>query len=150
MTRSTIDANVLVYSSDKDSPFHDAAKAVVDQLAAGPDLVYVFWPVVMAYLRISTHPAIANTPLSSAEAEANVAQLLGVPHVRAIGEQDHFWVHYRAIALDVRPTGNLVPDAHLVALMRENEVRTIWTHDRDFRKFEGIEVRDPFRMTMSS
>lgn len=144
MTRSTIDANVLVYSSDKASPFHDAAEAVVEQLGAGPDLVYVFWPVVMAYLRISTHPAIARTPLSSAEAEANVAQLLEVPHVRVVGEQDRFWLHYRAIAIDVRPTGTLVPDAHLVALMRENEVRTIWTHDRDFRKFKGIEVRDPF------
>jgi uncharacterized protein len=40
--------------------------------------------------------------------------------------------------------GNLVPDAHLVALMRENEVVSIWTHDRDFRKFEGIRVSDPF------
>ncbi len=144
MTRSTIDANVLVYSSDKDSPFHGAAEAVVGQLAAGPDLVYVFWPVVMAYLRISTHPGIAKTPLSSAEAEANVAHLLEVPHVRVVGEQDHFWVHYRAIAADVTPSGNLVPDTHLVALMRENEVGTIWTHDRDFRKFKGIEVRDPF------
>jgi hypothetical protein len=28
--------------------------------------------------------------------------------------------------------------------MAENEVRTIWTHDRDFRRFQGIEVRDPF------
>ncbi|GIV00558.1 MAG: hypothetical protein KatS3mg014_2173 [Actinomycetota bacterium] len=33
---------------------------------------------------------------------------------------------------------------HLVALMRENGVRTILTHDRDFRRFDGIRVRDPF------
>jgi predicted nucleic acid-binding protein len=38
----------------------------------------------------------------------------------------------------------LVPDAHLVALMRENGVRRIWTSDRDFRRFDGIEARDPF------
>jgi hypothetical protein len=40
--------------------------------------------------------------------------------------------------------GNLVPDAHVVALMLEHDVGAIWTHDRDFRRFDGIEVRDPF------
>jgi len=28
--------------------------------------------------------------------------------------------------------------------MLDNEVRSIWTHDRDFRRFKGILVRDPF------
>ena len=28
--------------------------------------------------------------------------------------------------------------------MLENGVRTIWTRDRDYRKFTGIRVRDPF------
>jgi prevent-host-death family protein len=27
--------------------------------------------------------------------------------------------------------------------MTENGVRTIWTHDRDYRRFSGIEVHDP-------
>jgi predicted nucleic acid-binding protein len=40
--------------------------------------------------------------------------------------------------------GNLVPDAHLVALMRQHGVSTIWSHDRDFLKFPGIKVQDPF------
>ena len=75
---------------------------------------------------------------------ANVEALLSRPHVRAPGEEPDFWRRYRAVAMDATPTGNLVSDAHLVALMRENEVRTIWTHDRDFRRFSGIEARDPF------
>jgi predicted nucleic acid-binding protein len=48
------------------------------------------------------------------------------------------------VADDALPSGNLVPDAHLVTLMAENDVRTIWTRDRDFRRFPRIEVRDPF------
>ncbi len=28
--------------------------------------------------------------------------------------------------------------------MLTHGVKTIWTHDRDFRRFRGIEVRDPF------
>ncbi|MBA2556550.1 MAG: PIN domain-containing protein [Chloroflexi bacterium] len=38
-----------------------------------------------------------------------------------------------------------MPDAHIVALMRENGVRTIWTRDRDFRRFRDIQIRDPFK-----
>ena len=37
-----------------------------------------------------------------------------------------------------------VPDAHLVALMREHGVVTMWSNDRDFRKFDGITVKNPF------
>jgi uncharacterized protein len=43
-----------------------------------------------------------------------------------------------------KPRGSLVADAHLVALMHQHGIATIWSRDRDFRKFEGITVRDPF------
>ncbi len=69
---------------------------------------------------------------------------LDLPHVRTLGEQDRFWPVFLGLSDDVRPTGNLVPDAHLVGLMLENGVDQIWTHDRDYRKFRGITVRDPF------
>lgn len=140
----TLDANVLLYASDATSPRHRVARAVVETCASGPELTYLFWPTLMAYLRIATHPAIFDRPLPAREAIANVEALLSRPHVRAPGEQPEFWRRFRSVAHDSGPTGNLVPDAHLVALMLENEVRTIWTHDRDFRRFKGIEARDPF------
>jgi uncharacterized protein len=80
---STLDANVLIYASDESSPYHERAADLIDDLAAGPDLVYRFWPTIMAYLRIATHPAIFAHPLATAQAVANVAQLLGRPHVRS-------------------------------------------------------------------
>ena len=140
----TVDANVLLYASDASSPRHARAREVVEELASGPELAYLFWPTIMAYLRIATHSAIFDRPLPAREAIENVEALLSRPNVRAPGEQPDFWRRYRAVAADAAPTGNLVPDAHLVALMLDNEVRTIWTHDRDYRRFKGIEVRDPF------
>lgn len=139
----TIDANLLLYASDEESPLHEQAVALVDELALGPEIVYLFWPTVMAYLRIATHPAIFARPLSHADARANIEALLALPHVQSSGESDAFWRRFTDVADDVSPTGNLVPDAHLVALMLENGVRTIWTRDRDYRKFRGISVRDP-------
>lgn len=139
-----IDANLLLYASDDDSPFHERATVLLDEIAIGPELAYLFWPTAMAYLRIATHPAIFARPLSHAEARSNLESLLALPHVQAVGETDAFWRRFTEVADDVLPTGNLVPDAHIVALMLEHGVRTIWTRDRDYRAFSGIRVKDPF------
>jgi len=140
----TLDINVLVYATDRGSPFHDKAKALVERFLTGPDLVYLLWPVALGYLRIVTHPRLLDAPLSPDDAARNIDQFVAQPHVRLVGEGDGFWSVYRRVADPVRPKGNLVPDAHLVALMRQHGISTVWTHDRDFRKFEGITVRDPF------
>ena len=139
-----VDANLLLYASDENSPVHDRAIALLDEIAIGPEIVYLFWPVAMAYLRIATHPAIFARPLSHADARANLESLFALPHVHVVGEEDAFWPRFREVADDLRPTGNLVPDAHVVALMLSHGVRTIWTRDRDYRSFAGIRVRDPF------
>jgi toxin-antitoxin system PIN domain toxin len=141
---STVDANVLLYASDEASRFHRRAKDLLAELARGPELVYLFWPTAMAYLRIATHPAIFDAPLAPTDAIANITGLLERAHVQTAGEQPRFWTTFTAIAADSDARGNLVPNAHLVALMIENGVRTIWTRDRDYRRFPGIEVRDPF------
>lgn len=140
----TVDANVLLYASDESSRFHSQALARLASIARGPEIVYLFWPVVMAYLRISTHSAILDPPLPRERAIENVERLLGLPHVQTAGEQERFWEGYREVAAEADVRGNLVSDAHVVALMRENGVRTIWTHDRDYRRFPGIRVLDPF------
>ncbi|MBI4729331.1 MAG: PIN domain-containing protein [Acidobacteria bacterium] len=141
---STIDANILLYASDSSSPHHEPALAFLRERAAGPDILYLFWPVVMAYLRIATHPGIFQHPLDPNAATENVESLLALPHVRTEGETQRFWEVWRATTQDLAVRGNLVPDAHLVALMREHGVGTIWSRDRDLRRFDGIRVLDPF------
>lgn len=141
---AAVDANLLLYASDTASPFHGRARDQLESLARGPDLLYLFWPVVMTYLRVSTHPAVFDRPLSADTAARNVGTLLDRPHVRTPGEDEGFWDAYRTVSGALVVRGNLVPDAHLVTLMRQYGVGTIWSHDRDFRKFEAVTVRDPF------
>ena len=140
---ATLDANVLVYASDTGAAVHDRAESLVRRLATGPDILYVFWPVLLGYLRIVTHPGILTTPLSPAAALGNVEALLDRPNVRTPGEDDGFWRVFRATAGEC-PRGNDVPDAHIAALMRQHGVRLIYTRDRDYRRFDGLDVRDPF------
>jgi toxin-antitoxin system PIN domain toxin len=139
----TVDANVLVYASNESEPVHRPAGKLLERLAAGPEIVYLFWPAIMGYLRIVTHPALLPRPLAPAEAVANVGTLIGLPHVRTPGEGDGFWELYLATRNDP-DRGNDVPDGHLAALMRQHGVRTIYTRDRDFLRFDGISVENPF------
>jgi uncharacterized protein len=138
-----IDVNVLLYASDASSPLHGAAKAFLGASACGPDLVYLGWPTIMGYLRMATHPSIFRQPLSPAEAMANVDGLLRLPHLRVLSERDGFWDVYRGVTSQTPTRGNLVPDAHLAALLRQHGIRRLATHDRDFRKFDFLDVFDP-------
>lgn len=141
---TTVDVNLLLYASDASSPLHEPARALLDRLSRGPEIVYLFWPVITGFLRIATHPAVFDSPLSPEEAVANIDGLLSLPHAQAPGEGERFWPRFREVADEAGARGNLIPDAHVVALMRENGVREIWTHDRDYRRFDGIDPRDPF------
>jgi toxin-antitoxin system PIN domain toxin len=140
---STVDANILVYASNTADQLHRPAQELVRRLAAGPELVYLFWPTLLGYLRLVTHPAILPRPLGPREAMANVEALLDRPHVRSPGELDGFWRLFRSAAGE-QARGNDIPDAHIAALMRQHGVRLIYTRDRDFRRFDGIDARDPF------
>jgi toxin-antitoxin system PIN domain toxin len=139
----TVDANVLVYASNPAEPVHGAARELLDRLVAGPDLVYLFWPALLGYLRIVTRSRILPDPLSPEEAHGNVEWLTAPSHVRTPGELDGFWPLYAATA-GATTRGNDVPDAHLAALMRQHGVGTIYTRDRGFRRFDGIRAVDPF------
>ena len=140
---ATVDANILVYASNQSDPVHAQAIELVKRLAHGPDLLYLFWPVVLGYLRIVTHPAILRKPLSAREATANAEALLQRPHVRTPGEADGFWELFRQTSRD-QARGNDVLDAHLIALMRQHGVRRIYSRDIGLRRFAEVDVVDPF------
>jgi len=140
---ATVDTNVLVYASDAGTKVGAMAHELIERLARGPDLLFVFWPALMGFVRIATHPAINARPLSPDEALRSVASLLARPHVRAPGEAGGFLQTYEA-TVPAMTRGRQVPDAHIATLMRQHGVRTIYTRDRDFRRFDGIAVEDPF------
>jgi toxin-antitoxin system PIN domain toxin len=138
------DVNVLLYASDAGSPVHTDARRFLEDAAAGGELWCLGWPTLMSYLRIATHPGIFGTPLAPAVAFANVDALARVPHVRLLGEEPGFLDVYREVSGEFPVRGNLVPDAHLAALLRQHGVKTLYTRDADFRKFAFLDVRDPF------
>jgi uncharacterized protein len=140
---ATLDTNILVYASNDRDPAHAVARTLLERLTAGPDLLYLFWPTLLGYVRLVTNPRILSRPLRPVAAVENVSGLLSLPHVRTPGEADGFWDLYRATAGD-RLRGNDVTDGHIATLMRQHGVRVIYTRDRGFRRFDGIQAVDPF------
>lgn len=138
------DVNVLLYASDRSSPFHRRAVDFLHECVSRAEIFYVAWPTVMAYLRIATHVAVFKAPLSLHDAMRNVERLLGLPHARFLGEEEGFWGAYGRATQGLSIRGNLVPDAHLAALLLQHGVRTLYTSDADFRRFTFLEVRNPF------
>ena len=140
----SVDANVLLYSSFDDHPLQGRARELLDQLATGSELLYLAWPVLMAYLRIATHSRVLEQPLTPADAMQNVESLLSRPQVRLLTEGDRFWRDYCRTAEGLHLRGNIVPDAHLATLLRCNDVSVLYTNDADFRRFPFLKVRNPF------
>jgi toxin-antitoxin system PIN domain toxin len=139
----SLDVNVLLYASDAGSEHHEKAAAFVREKALGDEAFYLTWLTVMSYLRMATHPRIFASPLSQETAQRNMTSLLAQPRVDCIAEQDGFWEVYCAVAGETPVRGNLVPDAHLAALLRQHGIRTLYSCDRDFRKFSFLRVIDP-------
>jgi len=69
---------------------------------------------------------------------------VGLPHVRMLAEEEGFLDVYREVTGAFPVRGNLVPDAQLVAVLKQHGVRAVFTHEADFRKFAFLDVRDPF------
>lgn len=140
----SVDTNVLLHAVNADDPRHRACSRLLSELCGGHENVYLAWPVLLGFLRISTHHAIFPRPLRPAEAEERISLLLERPNVAAIGERDDFWSVYVAVTGEAGPVaGKLVPDAHLAALLKQHGIRTLYTFDRDFRRFPFLDAREP-------
>lgn len=139
----SIDANLLLYAANADAPGHQAALDFIKSRPADTDLLCLTWPVIMAFQRIATHPAIFTKPLSPHQAWGNIAELLALPRCRCLTEDSSFTQDYMNLSESLQIRGNLVPDAHIATILRQHGVKRIYTADSDFRKFDFLEVINP-------
>lgn len=140
----SIDVNILLYASDKSSPRYATATGFMENSISGSELFCLSWITLMSYLRISTHSSIFANPLTPEQALGNIISLLNLPNVKIISEEEGFLDTYREVTGSFPVRGNLVPDAHLASILRQNGVEKIYTNDKDFLKFGFLNVHDPF------
>ena len=137
-----VDANVLLYAVDATAGRHGEAKAWLDRALSGGETVVLPWICLLAFVRLSTHPAVYPHPLSTAQAMAVVKSWTRRPNV-VFGQpgREHAEAMERLLA-SMGTGGNLVNDAHIAALAIAHGA-TVVTYDNDFGRFPGVRWETP-------
>ncbi|MGA3325397.1 MAG: TA system VapC family ribonuclease toxin [Terriglobia bacterium] len=138
-----VDTNILVYAHREDSPWHEAARGRLAQLAEGRAAWAIPWPCLHEFLAIVTHPRIYHPPSPLEIAQAQVEAWLEAPGLVLLTETPGYWPELRAILKASRVAGSAVHDARIAALCRLHGVRELWTADRDFSRFPGSRAINP-------
>lgn len=137
-----VDANLLTYAVDRDSPHHRPARRFLESALSGTTPVALAWVVILAFLRITTRAGLLGHPLTPETALTYVRSWLEQPYVEAVGPGPGRWPVLQRLLRLSETAGNLTSDAHLAAIAVEHAA-TIYSTDNDFKRFPGLEHVNP-------
>ncbi len=135
-----MDANVLLHAVNSDSTEHQRARVWLDAALGGHETVGSTWTVLLAFLRVSTHPTVFGTPLAADKALAVVRSWLAQPTAAIVEPTSRHLGVLGGLLATAGTAGNLVNDAHLAALAVEHAAALV-SFDTDFARFEGLDWR---------
>lgn len=138
-----VDTNVLLYAVNGAAPEHRRCRALVEAWRKDASPWFLTWGILYEFLRVSTHPRVFPSPLTSAQSWSFVSALLAGSAHMLLPTERHPQV--AAAVIDATPAvrGNLFHDLETVVLMREHGISAIYTRDTDLHRFRGIRVIDP-------
>ena len=139
-----VDANLLIYAIDSDSPQHEASRSWLEKAFSGTTWIALPYIVVLAFLRLTTRPGIMRYPMPSEDALDYVNSWLKQPYVTLVGPGPNHWPILRNLLLASGTAGNLTSDAHIAALALEHGA-TIYSADNDFKRFSGVRHINPLQ-----
>jgi len=139
-----LDTNILVFSEIRSSPQHGRALEVLRECSEGAAAWAIPWPCVYEFLRLVTHPRVYHPPVPREVALNDLRAVLASPSLVLLSETARHGEVMDAVVRESGASGNLMHDAHIAALCVEHGVSELVTGDRDFRRFSGLTVVDPF------
>lgn len=139
-----VDTNVLIFAEITSSPQHARARAVLRELSEGAAAWAIPWPCAYEFLRVVTHPRVFHPAVPLDRALRDLHAVLRSPSLILLAETPRHPEVLQTVVEESGATGNLIHDAHIAALCLEHGVTELFTGDRDFRRFTGLTLRDPF------
>lgn len=137
-----VDANLLLYAVNSATAQHETARRWLDATLSGTEEAGFAWPVILAFLRIATHPGLFPRPLSISAAAAKMDVWLEQPVARVLDPGTGHWRRLGELLRQTQCAGNLIQDAHLAALAMERGA-TLCSSDADFSRFPNLNWRNP-------
>jgi toxin-antitoxin system PIN domain toxin len=137
-----LDANLLIYAFDIDSPHHPATREWLDHQLGGLASVGFPWETIIAFLRVVTSPRIYRQPSTITAAWRQInSWLAGEPSWVPGAAERHREILSELLALPgIR--GNHVHDAHLAALAIEHGL-ILCSADGGFARFPQLRWLNP-------
>lgn len=137
-----LDANLLLYAVDEQSPRHVPARAWLERTLSASDTVGFTWLVLLAFLRLSTSARVFQRPLIVSEAFGLIDGWLAQPCATVLAPTDRHSAVLRTLLEPLGTAGNLSNDAHLAAIAIEHGAE-VCSCDTDFARFPGLRWRNP-------
>lgn len=137
-----VDANILLYAEDSLSARHEQARTWWDKQLSGTEPVGLCWPVLTAFIRISTNVRLHQRPLTLEEAIERTQSWLDQPCLRILEPTEQHWTIFQQMLRKGSATANLVSDAHLAALAIEHDA-ILHSADADFARFPSLKWQNP-------
>jgi hypothetical protein len=136
------DVNLLIYAHNEAAADHRKAREWWERLMSGTIPVGLPWAVVFGFIRLVTHPAVLERPLSPADALGRIDEWFARDHVLPLDPGPRHLAIARGLFAATGVGGNLTTDTHLAALAIEHNAE-LHSNDHDFRRFPGLRLRNP-------
>ncbi|HEX7290440.1 MAG TPA: TA system VapC family ribonuclease toxin [Conexibacter sp.] len=138
-----LDSNLLIYAHRRDTEAYAAARAQLEELAAGRALWAIPYPCVHEFIRNVTEPRIYADPTPLDLALEQVMTWQRAPRARLISEGSRHLELLAQVSKEGRVRGAAIHDARIAAICLEHGVSELWTADRDFGRFPALKTRNP-------
>jgi toxin-antitoxin system PIN domain toxin len=137
-----IDVNLLIYAVNRDAVLHTKAKTWLEKALVDIEPLGFSWLVILAFLRLTTRPALFQKPLSPQRAFDLMEEWLSQPAARIVLPGSRHYSTLRGLLSPLGTAGNLTSDAHLAALAIEQDAQ-LCSCDNDFARFQGLRWKNP-------
>lgn len=138
-----VDTNILVYAHRGEAPFHEQAFECLRSLAEGSRRWGIPVSCIHEFLAVVTNPKVFRPASRYDQALAQIDAWLESPHVQVLHGGSEHWRILSELTLKARLQGGQFHDARIAAICLENDVRVLWSADRDFGRFKAIRTINP-------
>ena len=132
-----VDANIFLYAVNEDAPLYGKAKSWLEAALSGTEAIAFEWTVLLAFLRLSTRPAVFPRPLRLEDAFALIDSWLSQPCAVVVDAGERHLAVLNDLLAPIGVAGNLIQDAHLAAVAIENGAE-LCSCDGDFSRFAAF------------
>lgn len=137
-----VDTNVLLHAVNPATPEHRVARTWLDHGLSGSAPLGFAWLALIGFVRLTTHPAIFDHPITPDQAIGQVASWLDSRSAHVLHPGPGHAARLLEMLEATNGAGELTNDAHLAALAAEHRA-SIVSFDSDFSRFPGVRWERP-------